>query len=94
MNFGEHVELGDWNGQVLLTVHDYELLDFLEDHFGGLGVETAQVHPPGAAARYQLLFHASASKAAVLQALEGIGQDQIARIVAINNGPGSAGSGA
>lgn len=89
MNFGEHVELGEWNGQVLLTVHDYELLDFIEDHFVGLGVETRQVHPQGSAACYQLLFGAGISKTIVWQALEVIGKEQISCIVAINSGAGS-----
>ena len=92
MNFGEHVELSDWNGRALLTVHDYELLDFLEDHFTGLDVETMQVHPASTIACHQLLFATGVSKDFVLQALTIIGQDQIACIVAINSDPGATGT--
>lgn len=94
MNFAGHVELEEWKGRPLLTVRDYELLDFLEDHFIDLGMETTQVSPAGVVARHQLLFPLGISKAIVWRALEAIGAEQIERIVAINSGASSAGRGA
>ena len=94
MNFAGHIELEDWKGQTLLSVQDYELLDFLEDHFSDLGAETAQVNSASSAARYQLLFPAGTTKAAVWRALEAIGPAEIERIVALNTGAGSTRPGA
>lgn len=94
MNFGEYVELGSWNGQTLLMVHDYELLDFLEDHFTDMDIETMQVHPSGSIACYQLLFNSGVSKDTVWQVLKAIDPDEIAQIVVINNGSDSANHGA
>ena len=94
MNFAGHIELEEWKGRPLLTVQDYELLDFLEDHFLDLDLETAQVRPPDSPARYQLLFPAGTTKAAVWRALEAIGPAEIQRIVAINSGAGPTGLGA
>ena len=95
MNFTGHIELEDWKGQPVLTVRDYELLDFLEDHFvEQLDVKNSQMHPPGSPPVYQLLFPAGTSKAAVWRALEAIGLEEIERIVAINSGAGSPEHGA
>ena len=94
VNFTGHIELDEWKGQAILRVRDYELLDFLEDHFTDLGVETAQVCSASVTPSYQLLFPASTSKAAVWRALEAIGPAEIERIVAINSGAGSSGRGA
>ena len=94
MNFTRHVELGDWKGQPVLAVRDFELVDFLEDHFLELGVETALAQPAESGAPYQLLFPAGTTKATVWLALEAIGQQEIERIVAINSGARSAGHGA
>ena len=91
MNFTGHLELGDWKGQPLLTVRDFELVDFLEDHFLEMGVETALVQPAESGAPYQLLFSVGITKASVWLALENIEQQEIERIVAINSGAGSAG---
>ena len=91
MNFAGHINLEDWRGQALITVCDYELMDFLEDHFLDLGVETDQMHPPGRVAAYQLLFPVGTSLAAVWRMLEGVGEPEVKRIVAINIGAGCAG---
>jgi hypothetical protein len=69
-------------------------LDFLEDHFVQLGVETAQIRPGGGSPGYQLLFPAGTTKPAIWRELEAIGQQEIERIVAINSGAGSAEHGA
>jgi hypothetical protein len=94
MKFTGHIALEDWKGQPLLVVQDYELLDFLEDHFESLGVETAQVCAAESVACFQLLFPSGTSQATVWRALEAIGRDEIERIVAINSGAGSVGPGA
>ena len=91
VNFTSHIKLDDWNGQPILTVRDYELMDFLEDHFAEkLGLETSQMHQPSNPPVYHLLFLAGTAKAVVWRALEGIGREEIERIVAINSGAGSA----
>lgn len=91
MNFSDHLELKEWNGQLLLTVRDYELLDYLDDRFTELGIETTHVHQHGSPVCYQLLFQSAVSKAAIWQVLETIGPEQISCIVAVNNGAGGAG---
>ena len=86
MKFTEHVELGDWNGQCLLTVRDVELHDFLDDFFTEHGIEAQVVRPPGNPEQYQLLFPPSCSKATVHRLLSQVGPDEIDRIVRINSG--------
>lgn len=86
MKFTVLIELGELDGCPLLSVHDYELHDFLEDYFLDLGMETSPIRPPGSRETYQLLFRPSASVASVWLALEAIGQSEIERIVAINSG--------
>jgi hypothetical protein len=81
MRFGDHIELGDWNGQCLLTVRDAELHDFLEDFFTARGIESQVVLPPG---QYQLLFPRAVSKATIHRLLDQVGVGEIDRIVGIN----------
>ena len=78
----------------MLAVHDFELADFLEDHFLELGVETALAQSAEPGEPYQLLFPMGTTKASVWRILEAIGQQEIERIVAINSGAGSVGHGA
>ena len=85
MKFTEHVELSDWNGQCLLTVHDVELHDFLNDFFTEHGIEFQIVIPPSNPGHLQLLFPASLSKASVYRFLSQIGLNEIDRIVRINS---------
>ena len=54
MKFTEHIELGELDGCALLSVQDYELNDFLEDHFLDLGMETSPIRPPGFREIHQL----------------------------------------
>ena len=83
MKYSDHVELDDWKGHCLLTVHDAELHDFLEDFFVGQGIEAQIVLPPG---RYQLLFPSAISRATVHRLLGQVGIAEIERIVRINSG--------
>ena len=78
----------------MLAVRDFELVDFLEDHFLELGVETALAQPAESGAPFQLLFPMGTTKASLWLALEAVGQQEIERIVAINSGAGSAEHGA
>ena len=92
MKFSEHVEIGDWNGQCLLTVCDVELHDFLDDFFTGHGIEAQVVLPPTDPGKYQLLFPPTTSKATVHRLLSQVGLEEIDRIARINNGgPGVPG---
>ena len=86
MKFTDHVQLSDWNNQCLLTVRDFELHDFLDDFFTEQGLDTQIVRPPSDPGKYQLLFPTSISTATVYRFLAQIGQDEIERIVRINQG--------
>ena len=94
MKFTNHVELSEWNGQCLLTVCDHELHDFLDDFFTEQGMYTQVVRPPNAPAQYQLLFPKATSTATVYRLLGQVGQEEIDRIVRINNGDRGVSSGA
>jgi hypothetical protein len=86
MNFTDHVELSDWNGQCLLTVRDVELHDFLDDFFTEHGMDIQVVIPPNDPGRYQLLFPPATSMATVHHLLAQVGPEEIDRIVRFNHG--------
>lgn len=92
MTYGDHVELGDWNGRCLLTVVDAELHDFLDDYFVEQDIEVQIVRPPDNPNTYQLLFPDGVSSATVHQLLGRIGLAEINRIASINcHAPGADG---
>ena len=86
MNFTKHVEIGDRNGQCLLTVRDVEQHDYLDDLFAQAGLEPLTVLPPAQPAQLQLLFATGITKATIHRLLSQVGTDEIERIVRINSG--------
>ena len=86
MNFTEHVEISDRNGQCLLTVRDVELHDYLDDFFVQAGLEPLIVQPPDQPGQLQLLFAAGVTGATIHRLLSQVGAHEIDRIVRVNGG--------
>lgn len=85
MTLTEHVRIGEWNGQCLLTVWDAELHDFLDDLFDENDLEHMSVFPPASPKRFQLLFSEGISASAVHSVVSHVGAEEIERIVRVNS---------
>ena len=85
MKFSSYVELHQADGAVSLSVRDFELFDFFDDHFVALGLEATPSHVPDAAFPYRLNFAVGVSVAKVWAELEAIGPDEIDRIAQLNH---------
>ncbi|MEN1961443.1 hypothetical protein WCE41_14125 [Luteimonas sp. MJ246] len=86
MNFTDHVEISDWNGQCLLTVRDVELHDYLDDFFVQAGLEPLIVQPSDRPGQLQLLFAAGVTGTTIHRLLSQVRTYEIDRIVGINGG--------
>lgn len=89
----KHIEVHELSGRCVLSVHDAELFDRLEDLFTDIGIVPDVAFPAKDQEQYQLWFPSGMHEAAILRHLAQVSPVEVERIVSIK-GSGSAVSGA
>ena len=90
MEYTTHISVSERDGQLVITVDDYELFDFLDDFFVEQGLEPAFVSTaPGQNGRelHSIHFNSPHTTQSLLQLLGQIPAAEIERVHALSRKP-------